>query len=345
MEELELAIKELKELLPGLKILENEPMSAHCSFKTGGPARAVAVPSDVFSLSRICSVMKKHKIFPMALGNGTNFLFPDEGLPDMLFISTEKLQKIFLNEDGTIYAESGVSLSKLSGFAQQHGLKGLEFASGIPGTVGGGIWMNAGAYGGEMKDAVQSVVYYFYPDQGLYEQPGKDCQFGYRTSFFQKNPAIILSAVFALDKDDPEAIASRMREINEKRRAKQPLDLPSAGSAFKRPEGHYAAALIEECGLKGYRNGNAQVSDKHAGFVVNLGGATSKDVYDLMMHVRNEVYAQKQVELHPEIIILPPDYKLTDTSPAAPKNVTFTNGDYEKTAGGTGTSAAKEDNQ
>jgi UDP-N-acetylmuramate dehydrogenase len=205
--------------------------------------------------------------------------------------------------------------------------------------------MNAGAYGGEMKDAVQSVVYYFYPDQGLYEQLGKDCQFGYRTSFFQKNPAIILSAVFALDKDDPEAIASRMREINEKRRAKQPLDLPSAGSAFKRPEGHYAAALIEECGLKGYRNGNAQVSDKHAGFVVNLGGATSKDVYDLMMHVRNEVYAQKQVELHPEIIILPPDYKLTDTSPAAPKNVTFTNGDYEKTAGGTGTSAAKEENQ
>ncbi len=319
MENLENAIAQIKEKMPGLKLLENEPMSEHSSFKIGGPVRAFAAPSDVSSLSKICHLLKQNKLAPMLLGNGTNVLFPDEGLKDLFIVSTEKLTKMFLLPDGAIYAEAGVSLAKLSSFAQQNGLTGLEFASGIPGTVGGGILMNAGAYGGELKDTAESVVYYFLPQQTLLEAPAEQCGFGYRTSNFKtQGGCAILSAVFRLEKGDKDQIAAKMRELNEKRREKQPLDLPSAGSAFKRPEGHFAAALIEEAGLKGYTVGGAQVSEKHAGFVVNRGNATSKDVYDLMMHVRNTVYTKSGVFLEPEVIILPPDYALKDESPDAP---------------------------
>ena len=319
MENLETAIAQIKQELPGLCLMENEPMSAHSSFKIGGPARALAVPSDVSSLSKICHILKLNKLAPMLLGNGTNILFPDEGLPELFIISTEKLTKMFLLPDGAIYAEAGVSLAKLSSFAQQNGLQGLEFASGIPGTVGGGLLMNAGAYGGELKDVVESVVYYFLPQQTLLEAPAEACGFGYRTSNFKtQGGCAILSAVFRPEKGDKDQIAAKMRELNEKRREKQPLDLPSAGSAFKRPEGHFAAALIEQAGLKGYTVGGAQVSEKHSGFVVNKGNATSKDIYDLMMHVRNTVYTQTGVFLEPEIIILPPDYALKDETPDAP---------------------------
>lgn len=321
MENLELAITEIKEKLPGLKLLENEPMAAHSSFRIGGPARALAVPSDVMGLSRLCDLLKQHQVAPFILGNGTNILFPDEGLNDLFLISTEKLQKLFLLPDGAIYAEAGVSLARLSAFACENGLTGLEFASGIPGTLGGGCMMNAGAYGGELKDVIESVVVLYLPDQGLYELSAEQCAFGYRQSYFQKTPGcVILSAVLQLPQGDKEDISAKMHALGEKRRAKQPLDLPSAGSAFRRPEGHYAAALIEEAGLKGYAVGGAQVSEKHAGFVVNKGGATSHDVYDLMMHVRNTVYTQTGVFLEPEIIILPPDYHLEDNGPAAPRN-------------------------
>ena len=256
MEQLELAIQEIKQELPGLALYENEPMSAHCSFRIGGPARALAVPQDVTGLTKICYLLKKHELAPYILGNGTNILFPDEGLKDLFLISTEKLTKLFLLPDGAIYAEAGVSLARLAGFAQQNGLQGLEFASGIPGSVGGGLMMNAGAYGGELKDAVESVVIHFLPEQALYELTNEQCAFGYRSSFFQKTPGcVIVSAVFRLEKGEPEAIAAKMRELNAKRREKQPLDLPSAGSAFKRPEGGFAAALIDEAGLKGHRRG------------------------------------------------------------------------------------------
>lgn len=319
MENLENAIVQIKEQMPGLRLLENEPMREHSSFKIGGPARALAVPSNVSSLSKICHILKQNKTAPMLLGNGTNILFPDEGLKDLFIISTERLTKMFLTPDGAIYAEAGVSLAKLASFAQQNGLTGLEFASGIPGTVGGGLLMNAGAYGGELKDTVESVVYYFLPMQTLLEAPAEQCGFGYRTSNFKtQGGCAILSAVFRLKKGDKDTIAAKMRELNERRREKQPLDLPSAGSAFKRPEGRFAAALIEDAGLKGYSVGGAQVSEKHAGFVVNKGGATSKDVYDLMMHVRNTVYTKSGVFLEPEIILLPPDYALKDESPDAP---------------------------
>ena len=322
MENLEKAIREIKEQLPGMTLLENEPMSAHSSFRIGGPARALAVPSDLTGLTRLCAILRENHVAPFLLGNGSNILFPDEGLPDLLLLSTEKLQKIFLLPDGAIYAEAGVSLSRLAAFACEQGLTGLEFASGIPGTVGGGLRMNAGAYGGEMKDVVESVVYYYLPEQMLYEIPAANCRFGYRSSIFQQSAGMaVLSAVFRPQPGNKEEISAKMRELGERRRDKQPLDLPSAGSAFKRPEGHFAAALIDQAGLKGYTVGGAQVSEKHAGFVVNRGGATSRDVYDLMMHVRNTVYEQFQVELQPEIIILPPDYKLVDDSPVPKRNL------------------------
>lgn len=316
MENLEKAISELKEKMPGLTLLENEPMNVHSSFRIGGPVRALAVPEDVMSLSRVCAVLKENRLAPMILGNGTNILFPDEGLKDLFIISTEKLTKIFLLDGETIYAEAGVPLAKLAGFAHQNGLSGLEFASGIPGTLGGGVIMNAGAYGGEMKDAVESVVCYYVQDQRLYELDREQCRFEYRNSLFKKmGGCIVLSAVLKLKKGDSAEIAAKMRELNERRRDKQPLDLPSAGSAFKRPEGGYAAALIDECGLRGYTVGGAQISEKHAGFAVNVGGATSHDVYDLLKHVRDTVYLEKKVALEPEIIILPPDYHLDDNSP------------------------------
>lgn len=316
MESLEKAINELKEKMPGLTLLENEPMNVHSSFRIGGPVRALAVPEDVMSLSRVCAVLKENHLAPMMLGNGTNILFPDEGLKDLFIISTEKLTKMFLLDGETIYAEAGVPLAKLAGFAHQNGLSGLEFASGIPGTLGGGVIMNAGAYGGEMKDAVESVVCYYVQDQRLYELDREQCRFEYRNSLFKKmGGCIVLSAVLKLKKGDSAEIAAKMRELNERRRDKQPLDLPSAGSAFKRPEGGYAAALIDECGLRGYTVGGAQISEKHAGFAVNIGGATSHDVYDLLKHVRDTVYLEKKVALEPEIIILPPDYHLDDNSP------------------------------
>ena len=315
-------IKEIREILPSLPLFENEPMAKHSSFKIGGPARAFAVPEDITAFSRITHILKKHKLMPFITGNCTNILFPDEGLKELFIISTERMNRMFLLPDGSIYAEAGVSLSKLSSFACQNSLTGLEFASGIPGTVGGGILMNAGAYGGEMKDVVESVVIYYLPEQKIYETLEENCGFGYRKSAFQTIAGCaIVSAVFRLERGNKEAIAAKMKELNEKRRDKQPLDLPSAGSAFKRPEGNFAAKLIEECGLKGYAVGGAMVSDKHAGFVVNTGNACSHDVYDLMMHVRNTVWQQKGVELVPEIIILPPDYKLSDNTPDAPLHV------------------------
>ena len=321
MEQLEQAIAEIRAALPGMTLLENEPLSAHCSFKIGGPVRALAVPQDVTSVSKICCILKEHQLAPFMLGNGSNILFPDEGLSELFIISTEKLQKLFLLPGGAIYAEAGVSLARLALFAQQNGLKGLEFASGIPGTVGGGLRMNAGAYGGELKDVVESVVTYYLPEQLLLELSREDCGFGYRSSRFQKAGGfVLLSAVFRLAPGDGEEIAAKMRELNERRRDKQPLDLPSAGSAFKRPEGYYAAALIDEAGLKGLTVGGAQVSEKHAGFVVNIGGATSHDVYELLLQVRRRVYENSGVELEPEIVILPPDYRLEDHGPAAPRN-------------------------
>ena len=197
-----------------------------------------------------------------------------------------------------------MSLAKLASFAQQNSLSGLEFASGIPGTVGGGLMMNAGAYGGEMKDVVQSVVLYYLPEQRLYELNNEQCRFGYRKSLFQEmGGCVLLSAVIRCPKGDGAEIAAKMRELNERRRDKQPLDLPSAGCAFRRPEGHFAAALIEEAGLKGFCVGGAGVSEKHAGFVVNHGSATAADVKEVLRQVSDRVFEASGIRLVPEVRI------------------------------------------
>ena len=312
--------EKLRDYLPDLPVSAEEPLSKYTSFRIGGPARRMAFPRNAEQLVLLLNFAGECGARPYVLGNGTNVLFPDEGV-DRLVISTRDMADIQLLVGGRVRAGAGASLARTAVFACQKGLAGLEFAHGIPGSVGGGVIMNAGAYDGELKDAVESVVFYYLPDQSLYEMPHDNCAFGYRTSFFQKTPGcVILSAVFRLKKGDGEAIAAKMRELNQRRRDKQPLDLPSAGSAFRRPENGYAAALIDEAGLKGYTVGGAQVSEKHAGFVVNTGKATSHDVYDLMMHIRKTVYEKSGTVLVPEMIILPPDYALSDNGPEVPLN-------------------------
>lgn len=312
MESLERALVNIDDNVPGVEILEHEKMSGHCSFKIGGEVRAFMAPENIWDMSKVFYYLHMNNIYPFMLGKGTNILIPDEGL-DICVVSTENLQELRLGKDeNTIYAEAGVSLARLAQFAQQNGLSGLEFASGIPGSVGGGILMNAGAYGGEMKDVVDSVVVYYLPDQALCECKGEDCGFSYRHSNFETANCAILSTVVKLTPDDPDAIAARMSEMNEKRRKSQPLDLPSAGSAFKRPVGGYAAALIEQAGLKGYTVGGAQVSEKHSGFVVNKGGASYDDVVELLDHVRHVVYEKSQITLEPEIRIYPKGMILVD---------------------------------
>lgn len=312
MESLEKAIEKIKQEMPKLDLREHESMREHCSFRVGGEVRAYSAPKDIFEMSKVMFYLHMNDVAPLTVGKCTNLIIPEEGL-DIMVISTENLQKIRLGEkENTIYAEAGVSLAKLAQFAQANGLSGLEFASGIPGSVGGGVLMNAGAYGGEMKDIVESVVVYYIPDQALTEVKGEDCGFAYRHSNFERVSCAIMGTVFRLTPDDPDAIAARMREMNEKRRNSQPLDMPSAGSAFKRPVGGYAAALIDQCGLKGYAVGGAQISEKHAGFAVNIGSATYDDVVALLDHVRREVYAKTKVTLEPEIRIYPKGMLLVD---------------------------------
>ena len=311
-EYMEEVIEKIKQEFPNMTFYENEPMSKHCSMKVGGPVRAIAVPSDIFSLSKITFILQDNYIAPFILGNGTNILIPDEGL-NIFVISTEKLQKMWLADESKIYVDAGVSLSKVSQFAANNSLSGLEFASGIPGTVGGAVLMNAGAYGSEMKDIVESVVYYDLHDQALNEVLGSECDFSYRHSRFENESRIILGAMLSLEKSEKESVVAKMNELNEKRRTSQPLDKPSCGSAFKRPEKGYAAALIEESGLKGFSIGDAQVSDKHAGFIVNNGNATYDELYELISHVRNTVLEKSNIALEPEIKIYPKNMVLIDT--------------------------------
>lgn len=307
------SLDDLRESIPELEIHENEPMCTHCSFKAGGPVRAFIVPQSTAVLTDVCKILKRHRLAPYVLGNGTNVVFPDEGEDLLTVISTQKLQNIYLTPEGEIYSEAGVPLSKLAAFALDNSLTGLEFASGIPGSVGGGIIMNAGAYDGELKDAVRSVGSYCLSEQRFYEFDNSQCSFGYRKSFFQSAGShIVTSAVFHLEKGNRDEIAAEMRELNARRRDKQPLDLPSAGSAFRRPEGYFAAALIEQAGLKGYSVGGAQVSEKHAGFIVNTGRATSNDLQCLIDCVISRVHENTGVDLQPEIILLPPQIAIAE---------------------------------
>lgn len=306
MERLE---KLLRERCPELELRKDEPMSRHTSFRIGGPVPLMALPRSEEEVQEILSAaVMEAGVTPFFMGNGTNLLVADKGAGLFVVKAFHGLNRLELAEEGewpgarTIVAGSGVLLSQLANFAMEHGLTGLEFAHGIPGTVGGAVTMNAGAYGGEISQVLSSVASVSLPPEELIRE--RDFQFSYRHSIYQERREFILRAGFTLEPGDPAAIRARMEELTAKRKEKQPLEYPSAGSMFKRPPGHFAAALIDRCGLKGLTVGGAQVSEKHAGFVVNRGGATCADVLELVDRVKERVLAQTGVELEMEVKIL-----------------------------------------
>ncbi len=292
--------QELRRAFPALELREGEPMRAHCSFRIGGPADLFAEPASVEELCALCTFLRDRGVAPAVIGNGTNLLVHDEGIRGVVIHLGDRLAAVRAEGD-TLIAEAGVTLAKLAVAARDRGLTGLEFAHGIPGSLGGAVLMNAGAYGGEIKDAVVSVRYL--------DARGAVCEtreggFAYRRSRFTDTDDIVLGATVRLQPGDIADIRARMLELWEKRSASQPLDKPSAGSTFKRPQTGYAAAMIQEAGLKGLRVGGAQVSEKHAGFIINTGGATFSDVIALMETVTEAVYRRFGVTLEPEVRIL-----------------------------------------
>ena len=299
MERLE---KLLRERCPEMELRVNEPMSRHTTFRIGGPAALMALPKTAGEAKAAVKTARELGIEPFFLGNGSNLLVADEGYPGFIIKLTWDFDGIREVNRG-LEAGSAVLLSRLSNALVGRGLTGLEFAGGIPGSVGGAVTMNAGAYGGEMAQVLESVT--FLDGAGeVCTLPVSECGFGYRKSIFSQRKCLILRARFRLEQGDGYAIKARMDELAAKRREKQPLEYPSAGSMFKRPPGHFAAALIDQCGLKGLTVGGAQVSEKHAGFVVNRGGATCADVLELARRVRERVLAQTGVELEMEVKLL-----------------------------------------
>jgi len=290
----------IREKFPAVKLLEHEPMAAHTSFRIGGPA-AMVFPSSCEELIELYRFCLERQIEPLILGAGTNVLAPDKGL-ERLVICTKDLDKVSDLGNGFISAECGVLLARLACFARDLGLTGLEFAHGIPGTVGGGVYMNAGAYGGEMCQVVVKTTALL-PDGTLWQVEGEAHDFSYRHSVFEEKQAVVLKSEFRLSDGDPEMITQTMQTLIQKRRGSQPLELPSAGSTFKRPVGGYAAALIDQAGLKGKGVGGAAVSEKHAGFVVNMGGATAADVLATMKMIQETVEKNSGIRLEPEVRI------------------------------------------
>lgn len=289
--------------LPELTVEQEEPLSRHSSFRIGGPARRMAFPDTAEQLITLEELGRLCGGEPLILGNGTNVLFPDEGL-DRLVINTRDLCRMELSGECRLTAEAGLSLARLAVFAQQNGLTGLEFAHGIPGSVGGAVCMNAGAYGGEMKDVLMGASVLF-PGEGVRYLSVEELDLGYRHSLLTEHPeAVVMGAVFHLQKGDPGQIKGKMDELMLRRKASQPLEFPSAGSTFKRPVGYFAGALIQDAGLKGLTVGGAQVSTKHAGFVINTGGATCADVLELIAQVQQAVRENAGVELEPEVRII-----------------------------------------
>ena len=291
-EELERAARQL-----GCALERDLPLSSHTTFRIGGPAALAITPADPGTLPPLLRLCRERQIPWMVLGNGSNLLARDGGYDGVLFRLREGSPEF---EGNTVTCPAGTPLKTLCRAARDRGLSGLEFAYGIPGTVGGALFMNAGAYGGEMKDRVTGAL--AADEGGIRLIPVEEMGLAYRRSaFMDRRDQVILSVAFTLVPDDPEAIAARMEELIRRRREKQPLEYPSAGSYFKRPEGYYAGALIEECGLKGARVGDAQISEKHAGFLVNRGGATCAQVLALEERVRDTVLRDRGVLLEREV--------------------------------------------
>ena len=290
----------LTQISPALELVEQEPMSRHTTFRVGGPVSLMALPRSARQAAEAVRAAAEEGITPVFLGNGSNLLVSDEGIDAFVIKTVNGLCDV--SADGTcITAESGTLLSRLAVFARDCGLTGLEFAHGIPGSLGGAVTMNAGAYDGEMAQVVSEVTYLNAAGQ---VETTNQFDFSYRHSAFSDGTRLILGARMQLQKGDPDAIRERMDELMERRKSKQPLEWPSAGSTFKRPQGHFAAALIDQCGLKGLTVGGAQVSEKHAGFVINKGGATCADILELMDQVRKRVFDQTGVTLEPEVKLL-----------------------------------------
>ncbi|MCR5721244.1 MAG: UDP-N-acetylmuramate dehydrogenase [Lachnospiraceae bacterium] len=292
-------INRLKALLTDERVLVNERLDRHTTFKVGGPCKALLLAETTEELKAVLRLLKEEGEDSFILGNGSNLLVSDEGYDGYVI----KLVGDFLSvklEGDSIVAEAGVLLSKVCTFARDNALSGLEFAYGIPGTVGGAMVMNAGAYGGEMKDVTESVSLLYNGD--IVTRTAEEMQFGYRDSIIKHDDYIALETRFKLKKESTEKISAAMNDYMDRRRSKQPLEFPSAGSTFKRPEGAFAGKLIEDSGLKGFRVGGASVSVKHAGFVVNDQNGTAADIDELMKRVAERVKKDSGFVLEPEVI-------------------------------------------
>ena len=294
--------RKISALLPNMDLRMDEPMSRHTSFRIGGPVEVMAFPKSSEELSRLLKASALLDCKGVILGAGTNVLAPDEGMSGLVICLKDCLDGMQLLDETHICVMAGVTMTRAAIFAANHNLSGLEFALGIPGTVGGGVYMNAGAYGGEICQVCTRVQ--IMDRQGnLRWLSNEEMEFSYRHSVLENTGGIVICAEFSLTPAPAEEVKAKMKELQAKRSASQPLDLPSAGSAFKRPVGGYAAALIDGAGLKGYQVGGAAISTKHAGFAVNLGGATAKDVQDLLKQVSDIVFEKSNIRLEPEVRI------------------------------------------
>ena len=294
--------RKLSALLPDVELRMNEPMAKHTSFRIGGPVEGMAFPKSREELAQVLKMSALLDCKPVVLGAGTNVLAPDEGMLGLVICLKDCLEGMELLDETHLRVMSGVTMTRAAMFAANHGLSGLEFAHGIPGTVGGGVYMNAGAYGGEICQVCTSVEV-MDGNGDIRHLTNEEMAFSYRHSIMEESGNIVISADFALTPAPVEDIKAKMKELQAKRSASQPLDLPSAGSAFKRPVGGYAAALIDQAGLKGYQVGGAAISTKHAGFAVNLGGATAGDVKALLTQVSDIVFEKSHIRLEPEVRI------------------------------------------
>lgn len=283
-------------------LLVDEPMSEHTTFEIGGPADFYVIPEDFDEVRDVIAACKDAGVEYFVLGCGSDLLVSDEGYRGVIVAVADGLVGVSV-EDDEICCQAGVGLREASEMACELGLSGLEFACGIPGSVGGACFMNAGAYGGCMADALKEVRVLL-PDGSVADVPAGELDLGYRKSRIADEGWVVLSATFGLNPGDPQKIRATMDDLTHQREEKQPLELPSAGSTFKRPEGHFAGKLITDAGLKGYQSGGAAVSKKHAGFVVNVGGATASDVHAVIEHVQDEVERQFSVRLEPEVRFL-----------------------------------------
>ena len=281
----------------------DEPMSSHCTFRAGGTAKYYVIPDEYTKVRDILRLCVEENIPYYVIGNGSNLLVQDDGFDGVIIEIDSSLAEIEINGNEVV-AKAGAKLSKIAVKALNESLTGFEFAHGIPGNLGGAVTMNAGAYGGEMKDVLKWVKVL---DNNGEMKPLKaeELELGYRTSIIVKEKMIVLEACIELHKGNRDEIEKHMKELMAKRKEKQPLEYPSAGSTFKRPEGYFAGKLIQDAGLKGYRVGGAMVSEKHSGFVINYDNATATDIINLMKDVRKKVYEEFQVTLEPEVKILP----------------------------------------